>query len=175
MIRIIGLAPDGSALVAVDTTGVAASASRLSQFGIDDVERVKLASTYAVGQSLWRMPVTHFTPYDINPAWLARDGGVLTGVPDIRKPENDNKCTAVGSVIGCTDATLGEMIPIPGTPVQLTYTSQRVVNSPTDYSFAFSFSIPASVRDSAIRRVWAGGAIEFLRRERVRACGALGP
>ena len=155
VIRIIGLAPDSSALVAVDTTGVAASASRLSQFGIDDVERAKLARMYAVGQSLWRMPVTHFTPYDVNPSWepppLDPDPRRLAAAPDVMKPENDNKCNAAGSIIGCTDATLGEAIGISGTPLQLTYQSQRVGNAPTDYTIAFS--LPITARDSAVRRV----------------------
>jgi len=39
-------------------------AGLLSALAISDAEREQLAARYAVGQELWRVPVSHFTPWD---------------------------------------------------------------------------------------------------------------
>jgi hypothetical protein len=35
-----------------------------SALAISDAEREQLAGRYAAGQELWRVPVSHFTPWD---------------------------------------------------------------------------------------------------------------
>jgi RHS repeat-associated protein len=150
VIRMIGLTSDSLAILAVDTTGAAASATRLADFGIDASERAQIAKTYAIGASVWRWPVTHFTPYDGN-SGVSPPVELGDAKDEIAKREHDNKCNAEGSIIGCTDASLGETIPVPGSPFQLTYSSQRVLNSPTDYTIAFNVSIRAA--DSVVRRM----------------------
>jgi hypothetical protein len=53
----------GMADLDVDGTGPA-STSKLAALGITDAERQQLASLYPVGQTLWRMPIRHFTDWD---------------------------------------------------------------------------------------------------------------
>ena len=62
----------------MDGQGVA-NAEALATLKVTDSERQKLAALYEVGQELWRVPITHFTP------------GIATGptdrrrVPEVRK------------------------------------------------------------------------------------------
>ena len=37
-------------------------AATLSALGVTDAERQQLATLYRAGQSLWQVPITHFTP-----------------------------------------------------------------------------------------------------------------
>jgi len=64
VINIIGI-ENGLAVLDVEGNGQAASASTLAELGITEAERQQLASHYAVGKSLWRAPITHFTPVGI--------------------------------------------------------------------------------------------------------------
>ena len=49
-----------------DGNGLADDAGALAALGITDAEREKLAILYAPGQSLWRVPVSHFSAWDCN-------------------------------------------------------------------------------------------------------------
>ncbi|MEK7990382.1 MAG: hypothetical protein VSS52_005195, partial [Thiotrichaceae bacterium] len=62
IIKIIGI-ENGFAVLDVDGNGQAATQVQLSELGITDAERQQLAIEYSVGKSLWRIPVTHFTPF----------------------------------------------------------------------------------------------------------------
>lgn len=46
--------------------GQPATATTLAALGITDAERAQLARLYPVGTSLWRAPITHFSPWDFN-------------------------------------------------------------------------------------------------------------
>jgi RHS repeat-associated protein len=117
---------DGKAALDVDGDGKADSGAALSGLGIDDVELSQIGSEYAPGTSLWRVPMTHFTPWDYN--WP------YGPPPDAKPPKNpkppNNKCQDCqgkthGSIIGIENQTLGETIPIAGTPYSLVYSSDR--------------------------------------------------
>lgn len=89
-------------------------------------ERAELLARYAVGKTLWRMPTTHFTPWDLN--W----GGYLpadAGPPNTDDPSADapldDPCTKSGSIIECENQILAEELPIAGTPFSLRYQSER--------------------------------------------------
>jgi hypothetical protein len=56
---------DGRAEVDVDGDGLADDPAVL---GIAEAERELLASRYAVGQQLWRVPIPHFSPWDFKEA-----------------------------------------------------------------------------------------------------------
>ena len=101
-------------------------AEQLEALGIVDAELRRLAELYAPGASLWRVGVTHFTPYDFN--W----GFGLP--PDARSPYAlypdlarflDRNCDNCGSVIGTEDQTYGEELELPGVPFDLHYQSAR--------------------------------------------------
>jgi RHS repeat-associated protein len=123
VLKIVG-ATGGKADVDVTGDGTADTGSGLTDLGITDEERTRLASLYTVGDSMWRVPVGHFTPWDYNwpyglPAGATPPGQRGYGVPDCT-------CTAQGSIIGTGKQTVGEVVPIVGTGLALRYDTSRV-------------------------------------------------
>jgi RHS repeat-associated protein len=90
-------------------------------------ERQQLASLYAKGQTLWRIPVTHFTAWDWNWGFGPPPDAFFPGEPDPdANAPLDEQCETGGSTIECQGQILGESIPIVGTPFRLHYQSDRV-------------------------------------------------
>ena len=65
---------NGLAVLDVDGSGNPASVDALAALGVTTDELGNLASLYAAGQSLWRVEIAHFTPYDINWGWAIPPG-----------------------------------------------------------------------------------------------------
>ncbi|MFB6180197.1 MAG: hypothetical protein ABEI77_10795 [Halorientalis sp.] len=57
---------NGKAQLDIDGSSSAASASQLRRLGVTDAEREHVASSYESGQTLWRVPIAHFSPWDCN-------------------------------------------------------------------------------------------------------------
>ncbi len=122
---------NGEADLDTDGDGNPDNAAMLGALGITDAERTQLAALYQPGQSLWRMPITHFTPWDCNwPAVISisDDATYPTTDPNsLTDGEVDHSNQACGgSVISVENQTLGESIPVVGTPFSLNYQSDRV-------------------------------------------------
>ncbi len=135
-------APNGRVIKVVsggiDTTGDGTA----DDTGIGAAERDKVLALYAPGTELWRVEVTHFTPWDYNYPYGPPDGTTeppptigprdpkLLGGPDASigpgQPPDSNPCPEKGSIIRCDDQVLGERLAIAGTPLQLVYASDRV-------------------------------------------------
>ncbi|HKO00133.1 MAG TPA: IPT/TIG domain-containing protein, partial [Thermoanaerobaculia bacterium] len=66
--KVIRVLASTNGLANVDTNGDGAAddSVTLTALGIDDSERRVLATLYSASQSLWRIPVSHFTPWDFN-------------------------------------------------------------------------------------------------------------
>ena len=115
----------GSATIDSDGDGNADSASTLEALGISADELRLLASRYGAGESVWRTLTPHFSVWDKNwgifPPTDAEDpdGDVAQG------DGGDCQNTQAGSIIGCERQTLGEVLPISGTPISLRYQSER--------------------------------------------------
>ena len=122
------LQTDGG-IAAIDSDGddVADDDTKLSGLHITQEERVTLASLYSSGKVLWRVPIQHFTPYDLN--------YYFKGPNDAKRPDDDNEpnrdeinnddpCKKKGSIIGCQEQSLGENIPLTGTSLSLNYYSR---------------------------------------------------
>lgn len=125
VIKILSIT-SGLADLDITGTGIAADAAALTTLGVTAEERTRLASLYTVGQTLWRMPVMHFTPWDFN----LRIGFSDDAIPPPAKSEDNpppegGSCPILGSIIGCEDQTLGESVPVNGTPWRLHYQSER--------------------------------------------------
>ncbi len=58
-----------------DGDGVADDVEALASLNVTDDERRELASLYRLGQSLWRVPITHFSPWDCNWPLYSPAGG----------------------------------------------------------------------------------------------------
>jgi RHS repeat-associated protein len=130
----------GLADLDIDGTGNAADAAALTALGVTDQERARLAQLYTPDQTLWRIPVTHFTPWDYNwpfgpPLDAVSPPSRMRNTPEVRRPTR--RC---GSVIGCEEQTLGESIPVTGTPWQLHYQSERTPGRRE----AYTLNIPVS-------------------------------
>ncbi|RLB60982.1 MAG: hypothetical protein DRH08_14550, partial [Deltaproteobacteria bacterium] len=123
VIKIMGTTA-GMADIDVDGEGNIASASDLAYWGITDAERGKLAEIYAVGKTLWRIPLEHFSTVDYNmPADFPEQPETQT--PDSADPgEKPNLCVT-GCIINPATQTLGENIAITGSSEQLHYFSDR--------------------------------------------------
>jgi RHS repeat-associated protein len=167
VVRVLESSAEGGEVLAqldVDGSGVPASASALAALGITDDERRALAELYTPGQSLWRVLVSHFTPWDYN--WPYRPVGppedATSPDPD-RAPQKEDPeeepCEQAGSIIECQNQTLGEELPVTGTPFALAYRSDRVPGRKTSHLLRVPLSgagVPASLQRIVLKITVAG-------------------
>ncbi len=147
----------------IDGDDAADGAGALAALGITDAERQQLAALYAPGQTLWRTPIPHFTPWDCNwpfgpppgatgPDQPSPNGGPGDGPEGNNGPGNgddgdsssdgpsssDERTDAddceQGSVLLCRDQILNESVPLVGTDLRLVYSSGRAPGRSTAYS-----------------------------------------
>lgn len=135
----------GLADLDIDGTAAAANAAALTALGVTDQERTRIALLYPAGQTLWRMPITHFSTWDANWGWEPDcNPAAQSCQPSQPQPTADDLVDTqneqCGSVIGCENQTLGESVPVNGTPWQLHYKSDRVPGRKS----AYTLSIPLS-------------------------------
>jgi RHS repeat-associated protein len=130
VIKIVGIV-DGLAALDLSGNGAAADSTALTALGVTDAERQQLATLYTVGQTLWRVPISHFSPYDLNygigpqqPTSPDSPSQQPQNDEATNEPVNDPNCQE-GSIIGCENQTLAEVVPIEGTPFSLHYQSER--------------------------------------------------
>ncbi|RUO94464.1 hypothetical protein D7Y11_04325 [Corallococcus sp. AB018] len=151
--RVIALVGERDGLAQVDADGDGAPDDReqLTALGFTDAERARLAALYAVGKSLWRVPITHFTPYDYNWPFGPPPDAQEPQQPEPRAetPEAQPDCES-GSIIECQNQTLGEVLSIPGTPFQLHYRSDRAAARTANRALRIPLSgghVPASLKN----------------------------
>jgi RHS repeat-associated protein len=141
--------PIRMAVLDIDGNGQAASAEALQMLGVTLDERLQVAKLYQPGQSFWRVPVAHFTPWDCNwPYGPPEDAVAPPGKPK-NKPKVKNPDKKCGSIIGCEDQSLGESISIVGTPWRLHYQSKRTRGRRDAYTVEVPVTgdeVPASLR-----------------------------
>ncbi len=116
---------DGMADLDIDGSGIPADAAALAALGITDAERAELASLYSVGDSLWRIPVAHFSAWDFNWPFAPPPGAAPPGMPEAKKRPEDRPCSLCGSIIEVQAQGLGESLPVVGTELTLNYRSRR--------------------------------------------------
>ena len=109
------------------------------RLGITDAERQQLAALYDPGQSLWRVPITHFSALGLQLALSGRRATRvgLTGERRSEQPSNPRTVPTedVGSIIGCQTQTLGEAVNVAGTPFSLHYQSDRTPGRVNAYTW----------------------------------------
>jgi RHS repeat-associated protein len=143
----------GLAELDIEGTGEATPSEVLETLGVTIAERQRIAALYAPGQILWRVPVTHFTPWDFNwpfaPPLKAVSPPVVESVPTTSStpppaqlPANDGNKAAVpeppcvdGSIIDCGNRWLRESIALTGTRFALSWASDRVRGMPASTSW----------------------------------------
>lgn len=149
VVRILSLL-DGMASIDIDGTGVAASDAELAALGVSTDERARLAALYAVGTGLWRVPMTHFTPWDCNWPYGPPDDAEAPD-SEVEEDEEDEDCDEdCGSIIQARNRSLGERVAIEGTPFSLNYRSSRTAGRTTRRRLTLRLkgqSVPASLRE----------------------------
>lgn len=139
IIQIIGINA-GLADLDIDGSGSPADTDGLAELGITAAERQQLALLYAPGKSLWRVPVTHFTPWDYNWSWrIAPDATNPPDEPKDDSPPDDTQDACPGCSIQPQSQSLGEHIPIVGA-FPLYYQSRNT----RGYQASSSIDIPLS-------------------------------
>ena len=159
IVKILAIA-DAIADLDVDGSGAPADAASLEVLGVTDDERRLLATLYAVGQELWRVPISHFTPWDCNWPYGPPDDAER---PKQKEPKaddtEDDHCPLAGSIIECQNQTLGESLPILGTGLTLNYRSDRVPGREATNTLDIPLSgatVPASLKRIELKVAVAG-------------------
>ncbi len=124
VIRILG-SQFGRALVDMDGDGEAEEAGNLAAAEFTTEELEHLASNYAAGRTLWRMPALHFTAMDYNCPEDPEDKDKPNGPGDKGK-NNDCDTKSGGGELNFTSQIFSETIPLVGMPMDLHYSSGRV-------------------------------------------------
>ncbi len=151
VIAILGVDSQGRAEIDLDGSGEPAHPVDLEDLGFTDGERLRLGELYSAGQSLWRSPIPHFTPWDHNFPFAPPDDAEMPpadDLPDEGRDEDKDPC-AEGSVIGCNNQTLGERLEIVGTPFELRYQSARMPGRTAAYTLPIRITddtVPASLK-----------------------------
>ena len=166
--RVIKILSTSGGVAGLDTDGdtLADDTAKLAALGISEAESTRLASLYPAGKTLWRSPITHFTPWDCNWPYGPPPGA---GGPDGEPPEGDNPPDSddsddcPGCSIEAQSQTLGEEIPITGTPFKLHYRSDRVPGRTSANTFTIPLSgasVPNDLKDIVLKIELAGRTFE---------------
>ena len=149
VIRIVGRT---NGLADVDTDGDGLADTLLV---MDTYEREQLATAYADDTTLWRVPITHFSDWDFNwpLTWPADAISPLDALKDLLGNDNAaGACKVSGSIIECENQTLGQAIPVAGTPFSLTYWSNRTPGRRAAYELKVK-ALPDVLTTGSIQRV----------------------
>jgi hypothetical protein len=92
VVKILRIA-DGQAELCIDGSDKPAGAAALKQLGVEPDELHALAAEFAPGQTLWRVPVRHFTPWDFN--WPIGPPKNMLTPPDVAPTTEDEKNNGV--------------------------------------------------------------------------------
>jgi RHS repeat-associated protein len=113
--------------VDIDGKGKVAKPAALARLGVTEAERRHLAEIYEPGDTLWRVSIPHFSPWDFNWPFGPPKGATPPGLPGPKggKPDPD-PCLKPGSVIDVQNQVLEEEVPVAGTNFSLHYVSDRV-------------------------------------------------
>ena len=155
---------DGTAAIDLDGDGAAEDATTLAAFGISSAEQTQLASLYTAGQSLWRITVDHFTPWDVNwPRVSVSDDAIVPSgsvLNTIFPWLSGSSSTATGfGTVGIEDQSFRESVSVAGTPFSLAYSSDRVPGRQEKNAYRIALSgdtIPDSLKQIKLRISIAG-------------------
>jgi len=162
VVRIVGIDADNLAHLDIDGADGGA-ADDPAAIGATSGELRKLGEKYAEGAELWRVPMTHFSPGDLNLPWGPPPGSVppsvaaAAPVPDKGKPKTD-----CGSIVEPENRVLRERIEIPGAPFTLNYNSMLAPGWKTVIEVPVSGdgALPASLKSFTVELEIAGKKLD---------------
>jgi len=129
IVKILALDSDGKAMLDVEGNDQIATQEYLDLLNITNSELQLIAQTYPIGKSFWRVPVTHFTPFDFN--WAINEPDTSDEPPkrSMGKLETEDCEEECGSIVEVQSQILGESVKIAGTDFSLNYRSETVPDS----------------------------------------------
>lgn len=166
VIKILSI-QSGRAVLDVTGSGQPADQTALDSLGIAGAELEQLAILYPAGKSLWRTPISHFTPWDCNWPYVPPQDATSPDVPnpttlDEDQPDkSDEETPCSGCIISPQRQTLGERVPVAGTSFDLVYSSDRTsgyTNAAARIDIT-SANVPASLRNIELNISIAGQQI----------------
>ena len=132
---VIGVVADGTGLgIDSDGDGTAESLTELQPLGVTADELAELDALYDAGDTLWRVEVDHFTPWDYNWPYGPEQGATAPNMMTAGVAFQPGDCGETGSIIGCQNQTLGESVGVSGTPFTLNYDTTRVPGFRSSYA-----------------------------------------
>ncbi len=158
VIAIVGIT---SGLADLDTDGDTVVDDGVA-LGVTAAERQQLAALYSAGQSLWRVPIPHFSTVDCNWPFVPPDDAAAPTSPTAQTDDPIDQCLdeeAVASVVECQNQILGQSVNVVGTPFTLNYRSDRVAGhegARTVSLVASGASVPASLQRIDVEMQVAG-------------------
>ncbi|MBI5516947.1 MAG: hypothetical protein HY909_24405 [Deltaproteobacteria bacterium] len=118
--------PDGVASLDLTGDGRAEDPALLTSLGVLEPERRALGAIARAGQPFLRMVLESSGPYGVSWPVSRPPAGAVPPLADPAPCAPDHPSTAPGSVIHVEEQSLGEALPIAGTPFRLQYQSERV-------------------------------------------------
>ena len=144
--RVIKITAINAGVATVDTVGT----EGLPAVAIPAAELQQLAALYPVGKELWRVPIPHFSAWDVNWGIFPPDDAVSPNQPPPSIDELlDEMCEAEGSIIECQNQVLGQRVPVVGTPYTLNYRSANSGDRLAAYTARIPLTGSAGVPPSA--------------------------
>jgi RHS repeat-associated protein len=156
----------GLADVDTDGDGSADSTAQLAALGFTDAERQELATLSSAGQTFWRVPLMHFSMRDYNYPKAPKPNSTpgTPQMPDKPQPCGCPDCDKLkGSIISPTTQSLGEDVPVAGTPFDLHYESMREPGRLDQYTVQTQLTdatVPQNVKRITVEIDVAGRLIE---------------
>lgn len=164
-------ASDNGVAVVVDASGNWSTGSVPNTISATE----KATAALPVSKTYWRIPITHFSAWDFNFAYKIACGSGGCKLPPFLgdSPFADGSGCAMteqGSIITCANQTLGEVLPVMGTPHSLVYASDRVPGRTSDREVVVRLrdgTLPAEIQNvhlevtvagQNIIRSWSAGA-----------------
>ncbi len=114
-------------------------------------------------KTLWRIPMTHFSTYDGNfGVFPPADAALPPSTPPNPSGPLPDPCEVTGSIIECQNQSLGETIPLAGTPYFLRYASRKAPGASARVSIPVSgATVPASLKRVDVEIIVAGHEYNF--------------
>jgi RHS repeat-associated protein len=167
VIDLLGTNESGLARVCANTNGTESDAAELAALGFTDDELLTLAQTYSPAtNSLWRVPIQHFSTYDCNYGIVPEDGAEEPQVPTATGGEiiPSPQVNCGNSGIEVENQILTEWLPLPGTPYRLVYSSQTASSNPKFKKMRIPVSgdtLPANVSAIRLKMLVAGKPYQY--------------
>lgn len=166
--RVIRILSVSGGVASIDSTGDGLPDDG-DEIGITASELAQLGELYTEGETVWRVPVEHFTPFDPNFPPVPPEDAVPpdNASPDESDPDLSNCpfCCATGnSTIDCPNQLLREELPIVGAPFSLNYASDRSPGYLASRSLRIPVTgqfIPDSLQGASLEIAIAGRKFEF--------------